>query len=446
MANTRKSRSADLSEYVASQIDSLLPVRSSILIGLSGGVDSVVLLHILKRLATRFDWNLTALHVHHGISPNADDWADFCTDLCENNRIPLKIEHVDIAPMREHGIEAAARKLRHHAFERQPCDVIALAHHADDQAETLLLQLLRGSGVRGASAMPLFTKREGLPDIFRPLLNSSRQEICDYAQTNGLKWIEDESNEDDSYPRNFLRHRVFPLLNEKFPSYRENLSRSTRHFAEASELLDQLAMMDIGPDMEADSMSVATLRSLPMIRAKNLLRYFLHRQGAPYPQSIQLEEMLNQLCDARQDASVSVQFGDHQVRRYQDRVYLLPLLPEFDRDLILPWDGKSSLEWPPLCATLQVTHSPGNGISIEKLRSAPLTFRLRNGSESIRTNPAASRYSLRNLLQRSHIPPWTRERLPLLYCGDELACVVGVAINADFQAKNAERGVVVSYK
>ncbi|HEU0282896.1 MAG TPA: tRNA lysidine(34) synthetase TilS, partial [Gallionella sp.] len=159
----------------------LLPADSSILIGLSGGVDSVVLLHLLLQLSPRYSWRLSALHVHHGISPKAGSWAAFCAGLCARHGIPLQIEQVDIAPLREHGIEAAARKLRHAAFARQACDFVALAHHADDQAETLLLQLLRGAGVKGVASMPLLAERADSPSLLRPLLHCSRQEILNYA-------------------------------------------------------------------------------------------------------------------------------------------------------------------------------------------------------------------------------------------------------------------------
>src|SRR5512146_476912 len=214
MASSRKSNLADT---VAARLAPLLPKRSHILIGLSGGMDSVVLLHLLHSLAPRFDWRLSALHVHHGISPNAGDWADFCAGLCAQYDIPLQIEHVDIAPLRnEHGIEAAARKLRHAAFARHSCDFVALAHHADDQAETLLLQLLRGAGIRGAAAMPVLSKAEGpvlsrvegplfkpaaahaLATV-RPLLDIPRNALLEYALQHALRWVEDESNADDRY-------------------------------------------------------------------------------------------------------------------------------------------------------------------------------------------------------------------------------------------------------
>lgn len=440
----------DLADRIAAQLEPLIPPHSAILIGLSGGMDSVVLLHILHRIAPRFSCRLSALHVHHGISPNADAWADFCVALCAKLDIPLNIEHVDIAPLREHGIEAAARKLRHAAFARQPCDFVALAHHADDQAETLLLQLLRGSGVRGAAAMPVLSKVEGplssnrYPATVRPLLDLPRSALLDYAHEHGLQWVEDESNADDSYLRNFLRHRALPLLEGRFPSYRDTLARSAHHFAEASELLDDLARIDADGAIYDDALNVADLRALTPVRAKNLLRHFLHRQGAAMPQTAQLEDMLHQLCDARQDAAVCVEYGTWQVHRYRDRAYVSAILGEFERELALPWNGESELDWPALGVRLHFAEVSGAGIGAEKLRRAPVTLRLRSGGETLRPHPNAAKRSLKNLLQEHGVPPWQRERLPLVYCGDELVCVVGVAVAAEYQAAMGEAGVTIA--
>jgi tRNA(Ile)-lysidine synthase len=434
-----------LAERAAAQIAPLLPAHSTILIGLSGGVDSVVLLHLLHQLAARFSWQLSALHAHHGISRNADAWAEFCADLCTRHHISLHIEHVDIAPLRAHGIEAAARKLRHAAFARQPCDFVALAHHADDQAETLLLQLLRGAGVRGASAMPLFAERAGSPNLLRPLLHCSRQEILDYAAAHDLQWIEDESNADDNYPRNFLRHRVLPLLSEKFPAYRDTLVRSAQHFAEASKLLDELAQQDAAQTIEGETLAVSALQALSPPRAKNLLRYFLHSVGAPMPQAVQLDDMLQQLCHAREDASVCIANGDWQVRRYQGKVYALRALGEFDQSLVLSWHGEADLDWPALKARMHFKHTNSSGISLAKFQHAPVTLRLRSGGETLRPHPNAKTRTLKNLLQEHHVPPWQRDRMPLLYCGDELVCVPGVAIAAEYQAAADEAGIAVAF-
>lgn len=476
----------ELSEQLAAQLAPLLPARSSILVGLSGGVDSVVLLHLLQQLAPRFSWQLSALHVHHGISPNADAWADFCAGLCEGYAIPLQVERVDITPLREHGVEAAARKLRHAAFARQACDFVALAHHADDQAETLLLQLLRGAGVKGAAAMPAARTSSPLrgkggetqsPILLRPLLHCSRREILGYATAQGLRWIEDESNADDSYARNFLRHRVLPLLEGKFPACRDTLARSAQHFAEASGLIDDLARLDAAQAIHDGALEVAALRTLPLPRAKNLLRWFLHGLGAPMPQAAQLDDMLRQLSDARQDASVCVAYsrgydtlvaeptvqgssraaalhapegcappyhgGYWEVRRYQGRAYALRALGEFDWDLAMPWQGETELDWPALDACLVFERRQGMGISLAKLRHAPVTLRLRQGGETLRPHPNAATRTLKNLLQEHRIPPWRRDRLPLLYCGDELVCAVGVAIAAEYQAGAGEAAVSV---
>ncbi|OGT18456.1 MAG: tRNA lysidine(34) synthetase TilS, partial [Gallionellales bacterium RIFOXYB12_FULL_54_9] len=283
MANTRKSHSDNLTHRLATS----LPDGSAILIGLSGGVDSVVLLHLLHHLAASHGWQLSALHIHHGISPNADHWAEFCAALCAKLSIPLHIEKVNIAPLRALGLEAAARQLRHRAFAAQHCDFVALAHHADDQVETLLLQLLRGAGVRGAAAMP--ERSAKAHRIVRPLLHSTREEILAYAACNELAWIEDESNADEAYPRNFLRHRLLPVLSEKFPAYRVTLGRGAQHFAEASELLDDLARLDGTGFILDNTLQVGALRGLSITRAKNLLRYFLYQLGCPVPQAAQLD-------------------------------------------------------------------------------------------------------------------------------------------------------------
>lgn len=408
-------------------------------------MDSVVLLHLLHKLAPRFDWQLSALHVHHGISPNADTWADFCTRLCSQHSVPLNIERVDITHLRdEHGIEAAARKLRHAAFARLSCDVVALAHHADDQAETLLLQLLRGAGVKGVAAMQLL--KPATPHAhatLRPLLDISRGKLVEYAQQHVLQWVEDESNADDRYPRNFLRHRLLPLLEQRFPAYRDTLTRSARHFAEAGELLDELAQQDAQGAENSTTFELSLLRQLSHSRAKNLLRYWLHKQGAPMPQNVQLDELLNQLLDARDDAAVCVDFGNWQVRRFQDKAHVMQILGEFDQNLVLSWHGEAGLEWPALSSRLIFRQMQGQGISLAKLQSAPVTLRLRSGGEALRPHATAATRSLKNLLQEHRVPPWQRERLPLLYCGNELVSVVGVAVAVGFHASNSEPGLVV---
>ena len=446
----------------------VLPAHSAVLLGLSGGVDSVVLLHLLHQLAAKNAWSLRALHVHHGISPQADSWAEFCAMLCKKLNVPLQIERVHIASLRAMGIEAAARKLRHAALLSQPENYIALAHHQDDQAETLLLQLLRGAGVRGAAAMPpVKNKMHGTlqKTLLRPLLDVPRSALMDYAQQHGLHWVEDESNAEETYPRNFLRHRVLPQLEKKFPVYRETLSRSARHFAEASALLDELAALDLirqdlmGQPSSAQegaqgaTLEVSRLCELSAARGKNLLRYFLAKLGAPTPDSTQLVEMLHQLCHARRDAAVCVTFGGWQARRYKGRVYASPmksaLAENWAENFCVTWRGESVLPLPELNSTLHFDIVHGQGLSLKKLQEKSVTIRLRRGAERIRPSHANSNTqsptrTLKNLLQEHDIPPWQRDILPLLFCGEDLVWVAGVATAAEYVTHPGEAGVLLA--
>lgn len=455
MANSRKSKSNNLTGRVGDALTPSVRAGGTILLGLSGGVDSVVLLHLLAQLSPRYSWKLTALHVHHGISPRADEWAAFCRELCAQHGVPLQIERVDIAPLRGMGIEAAARRLRHEALARQPADFIALAHHQDDQAETLLLQLLRGAGVKGVAAMP-FVKRgahapsplkgAGVlppPVLLRPLLDISRAELLDYARQHSLQWVEDESNADDTYPRNFLRHRVLPLLEERFPACRATLARSARHFAEADTLLDALAEQDAQGAFDGATLDAARLAELDAMRAKNLLRWFLHQRGALMPENSRLEEMLRQLCDARADAQVCIAWGDWEMRRYRGRAHVCPRQAEADADLCVAWRGEEKLMLPG--GVLHFARCIGEGVSAAKFAAAPVTVRCRRGEEILRPDAARPARSLRYLFQEHGIPPWRREHWPLLYCGETLAAVPGIGVGCAYRATPGEEGVVSSW-
>jgi tRNA(Ile)-lysidine synthase len=444
MASSRKS-SFDLTERVANALSPLLPAGSSILLGLSGGVDSVVLLHVLQKLSLRYSWRLSALHVHHGINPQAEVWAAFCTDLCALHNVSLQVEHVNIAPLRSLGIEAAARKLRHAALARQPVDFIALAHHLDDQAETLLLQLLRGAGVRGASAMPDIKHRANVPTLLRPLLDVARSILLEYAQQHALQWVEDESNADVTYPRNFLRHRILPLLEQRFPAYRKTLLRSAQHFAEATELLDELAQQDAELAIVDNRLDISQLRVLGVIRGKNLLRYFLAAQGAPIPDSTRLQEMLRQLCNARPDAQVCIDWQGWQMRRYRDNAYTMPALPP-PVDFTVIWQGEAEILLPPPHGAIHFKQTIGQGIGLAKLQLGIAKIRSRHGGESIRVDAARPQRGLKNLLQEYEMLPWQRDLLPLLFCDADLVCVPGIAIANTYRAQPNEAGVVVVWR
>ncbi len=420
-----------------------VPAGSSILIGLSGGVDSVVLLHLLAQLAPQHSWKLSALHVHHGISPHADAWAAFCGELCTQHGIPLHIERVNIAPLRGMGIEAAARKLRHEALARQPTDFIALAHHQDDQAETLLLQLLRGAGVKGVAAMPPVKNVAHGAVLLRPLLDISRAELEAYAREHALAWVEDESNADESYPRNFLRRRVLPLLEERFPACRTTLARGAHHFAEADALLDVLAEQDAQGAFDGATLAVTRLAEFDAMRAKNLLRWFLQKRGALMPENPRLEEMLRQLCAAREDAQVCIAWGDWEMRRFRGRAHVCPARAEPAVDFSVIWRGEGLLSLPG--GVLHFVHCSGEGISAKKLAAAPVTVRLRRGEETLRPDAARPARSLRYLFQEYGIPPWQRAGWPLLYCGETLVAAPEIGMECAWRVAPGEEGVVLRW-
>ncbi len=443
MASSRKSKSSNLPGRVAAALAPHVPAGSSILIGLSGGVDSVVLLHLLAELAPQNSWKLSALHVHHGISPNADAWAAFCRELCARRAIPLQIERVDIAPLRDRGTEAAARQLRHQALGRQAMDFVALAHHEDDQAETVLLQLLRGAGVKGVAGMPAIRNAARGPVLLRPLLDTSRAELESYAIQQGLKWVEDESNTDEKYPRNFLRHRILPLLEQRFPACRATLARAAERFAEADALLDALAGLDAQEAFDGKTLDVARLAELEAARAKNLLRWFLQRRGTLMPESPRLEEMQRQLCTAREDAQVCIAWGGWEIRRYRGRAHVCSKHAEPEPDLRVIWRGEGQLALPG--GALHFVHCRGEGISTAKLAQAPVTVRLRRGEESLRPDSARPARSLRYLFQHYGIPPWQRAGWPLLYCGETLVAIPEIGVDCAWHAAPSETGVALRW-
>jgi tRNA(Ile)-lysidine synthase len=298
MAASRNKPSVDLPARVGKFLATHLTGSESLCVGLSGGCDSVVLLHILSQLGSAH--SLSAIHVHHGLSPNADRWASFCRDYCARLKIALLVQNVDVELGQGDGLESAARRARYKVFSGMQADCLVLAQHRGDQAETVLFNLLRGAGVVGAAAMPAVRDYAGKP-LLRPLLDISRAEIEAYALSHQLTWIEDESNQDISFSRNYLRHEIFPALLERFPAAESSLAQAAANFSEAASLLDELAEQDWCLVQEGEVAQLGLLRQLSTQRFKNLLRYRLRQLGWRMPAASRLDEYVRQLQTAGPD-------------------------------------------------------------------------------------------------------------------------------------------------
>ncbi len=454
MASSKKLPPSDLPAFVEAKLKSWVQPGRHITLALSGGADSVALLDILAQLRASLHFSLSAVHVNHQISPNAADWAEFCAHLCAGHNIPFQVAKVDLKRQSGESLEALARDARCRVFAEQQTDFIVLAQHLDDQAETLLLQLLRGAGAKGLSAMAeLRTQHSGLRTGFlRPLLDVPRRLILDYAALRGLHWVEDESNADIVYDRNYLRHRVMPLLEQRFPGYRETFARTSRNLAESAQLTDDLARLDRALAVVNGHFRVDALRSLSATRARNLLRYWLAESGMPVPSAGRLENLLQQLCSARDDAQVRISLGGAVIRRYRGEVHIEPSTesPENKKktpvpllELALTWALQDRLDLPGLGGRLVFERATGQGLSLARLTAAPVTVRLRRGGERLRPDCLRPTRSLKNLLQEAGMPPWQRQRLPLLFSGEKLAFVPGIGMDCEYQADEGEIGVVV---
>ena len=377
------------------------PRSAKVTVALSGGVDSVVLLHRLRRENPA----VTALHVHHGLSPNADAWARFCKALCRKLGVPLTVRKVKVAESGK-GLEAAAREARYAVFRRHPCDVLALAHHLDDQAETVLMNLLRGAGARGASGMPA-QARLGDKQLQRPLLNVSRASILAYARRHRLEWVEDESNADESLTRNFVRRRVAPLLEKRFPKWRESLARAARHFSKT----------EIGKE--------------------DLLRKFLLSKGLKAPSERKLVEMLKQLTSG--GTRTRIEHDGAALRVYRGTVSLESAMGESFAPI--EWKGERRLRLPG--GELHFRRTRGAGIDP---KNRTLVVRRRSGGERLQPDARRPRRTLKNLFQEAGVPPWQRDALPLVFCGGELAWVPGLGVDARFQAAGNASAVVPQWQ
>lgn len=314
MADSRKSRSTDQLRSVAADcLGRHAGPNDRLVIGLSGGIDSIVLLHVVRKLHD----SVCALHVHHGLSADADRWEQFCRDICAAWSVPLQLARVEVERDSVDGLEAAARRARHEVFAQADADWILLAHHRGDRAETMLFNLLRGAGARGAGAMPECSGR-----LLRPLLEVGRADIVDYAKAHGLAWVDDRSNADSRFSRNFLRNEILPALRHRFPAVEQRLASAAARFAEAADLIDELALNDLGSRPPVFPLDVECLSALSEPRARNVLRYLLARHGVGIPSEERLTEALRQCLTAAPDRHPALAFGKHVLRRKAGQVVL----------------------------------------------------------------------------------------------------------------------------
>ena len=459
-----------------------------LVVALSGGVDSTALLAALagltrarggragaaqaRGLGASGDGRspagprVRAIHVNHGIHPNAANWARHCRALARSLKVPLRVLTTRVTRQPRVSLEAAARDARYALLAEalEPGEFLLTGHHEDDQLETVLLQLFRGAGLPGLSAMPSITPfARGW--LARPLLSRSRTELEAWTRDAGLSWIEDDTNADESLDRNYLRRQIMPLVRARWKGVGAAVARSARHAAEGQRLLDMLARTNMERATNGAELSVPALRALQLDQRRNVLRFWIARSGARAPDTSRLEEMAGPMIDARPDANPRVEWGGVRVERHADllsiarvgreiraghvgRVGTAPAssargaaAPATDAvRLVIDWRWKIAprLELGQGGGTLELKADPHGPIDLDAL---PEIVRIgaRQGGERLRPRRGGPRRSLKSLLQESHLPIVQRSRLPLLFSGETLLAVGSLWVDESIQVTPATR-------
>lgn len=405
-------------------------IHGALEIGLSGGLDSMVLLDLLWRSRGERHIHLSAVHVHHGLSRNADAWVAHCRAWCERYQVPLRIEHVQVTLRGGDSLEAVARAERYAAYRRAAAPVIALAHHQDDQAETVLLQLLRGGGPHALAAMPVLRDFDG-KTLWRPLLGVSRARLEAYAAWRGLAWVTDESNADTRWRRNLIRHDIFPLIASAVPDYRRHLQRSAALMAQAATILDEVAGQDLAHCLLQDRLLLSRFTALSAARQSQVLVRWSSRLGLGEPSPDAIEVFRRQLIDAGEDRHPELALPGGVLFRYRDQVWC-------ERRAVLALPATQRLEAPAvgehvLAAGVLTLLGQAHGLAPDLLTRG-VELRARAGGERLRTAVGAK--PVKTLLQEAGIPPRLRRRWPLLYLPDgRLAAVPSVAVASDCRSE-----------
>ncbi len=416
-----------------------LPVRP-LHVGFSGGVDSAALLHLLCGIAAARDAGLSAIHVHHGISPQADDWAAHCLRFCDALGVPLTILRVEVPRDGGDGLEAAARKARHAAFGSALGDdeVLVTAHHREDQAETFLLRALRASGPDGLGAMrPL--RKFGRCWLWRPLLGVPRSALLAYAETQDLRWVDDASNEDVSLDRNYLRHRVLPLLRERWPHADAAFALSAALCAETGTLLadeDAAALAQVR-SLDPHAIDAGKLKRLPVARRARVLRRWTDELALPPLPAQGIATIEQDLIEAGSDAEAAFAWSGAVVRRWRDLLHADWQYPALAKDWAVEWDGRAPLSL------------PGGGrwvLEGADAFDAALRAHARQGGERIALPGRGHSHALKHVLQDLGVPPWERIRLPLLSDNAGLLAAGDLLYSASFDAWLRDRGARLVWK
>jgi len=419
--------------------------RPTLLIAYSGGLDSTVLLHAMHQLQNEIPFHLSAMHVHHGLSLHADKWADFCEKTCVNLGVPFKKTHVHVEQNAGLGIEASARVARYQALQAATADFICLAHHQDDQAETLLLQLARGAGVKGLAGMAKIDKKRRL---LRPLLSIPHADLVAYAGQYKLQWVDDESNADTTFDRNFIRHVLMPTFSERYASITKTLARSANHMAEANALLDELAALDASNVLDASykTVNVNQLKLLSQARQSNLIRFWLTNNQIVVPSTVLLSQILQQLSSEKADAAIKVKVAESvHVMRYQGFAYLVAE-PVSLAPINLLWQGEEVVILPNL-SRLFFTKEMGKGFAYQRGGSdIKLRIKNREGGEHFKPALGRPKRHLKAIMQSSQIPPWQRVQLPLIFMDETLVIIPNIGSDAEMEAQSHELGLSVRWE
>jgi tRNA(Ile)-lysidine synthase len=420
------------------------PEASGLVVALSGGSDSAALLRATAALAKNFRaLPLRAVHIDHGLQAAAADFRAACIKLCEQLQVPLRIVAVPVSCEAGLSIEAAARSARYAALEleMQPRECLLTAHHREDQAETLLLQALRGAGVKGMAAMPV-CRPLGLGWHARPLLDVARSDLKVFGEL--LSASIDPMNQDLRFDRVYLRMALWPLIEKRWPGAATALSRAARHMAEAQQLLELTAGADVGRLRDGEALSVPGLRALSPLKRVNAVRLWLRQEGADAPSTARLAEALRQVFDAEADHQPAILFGPHALRRYRQRLFVTgadpPRVP--DAQSWIAAEG-SSIELGPRLGNLTWIAGRG-GIAAERL-PASVIVRRRDGGETLKPGASAKTQTVQHLCQSLGVLPWMRDALPLVFVGDELIAVGDLWLDARWCAPADAPGLTVAW-